>query len=77
MKVFTPSELAEYDGADGTPAYVAHSGAVCDVSGSFLWKHGKHQGLHRAGRDLTAEIETAPHEPDFLQRFPLVRRLEQ
>ena len=77
MKVFTLSELAEYDGANGRPAYVAYKGTVYDVSGSFLWKDGKHQGLHRAGRDLTTEIERAPHDPDFLERFPVVGKLQQ
>ncbi len=63
------------DGVRG-PAYVAYAGRVYDVSGSFLWQKGNHQGLHRAGRDLTAELENAPHGADFLQRFPVVGRLK-
>lgn len=77
MKVFTVNELAEFDGTKGKPAYVAYKGTVYDVSESFLWKGGKHQGLHRAGTDLTSEIERAPHGPDFLKRFPIVGKLHQ
>jgi len=77
MKVFTLSELAEFDGTNGRPAYVAYKGTVYDVSNSFLWKDGKHQGSHRAGRDLTADMDRAPHQADFLERFPVVGKLEQ
>ena len=76
MKVFATAELAEYDGTEGRPAYVACDRVVYDVSQSFLWQGGKHQGLHRAGRDLTREIARAPHEPSFLQRCPVVGKLE-
>ena len=75
MKLFTPAELAEFDGAEGRPAYVAYQGIVYDVSESFLWKGGKHQGLHRAGRDLTEDLAKAPHGADFLARFPVVGRM--
>ena len=77
MKVFTQEQLSESDGTNGKPAYVAYKGIVYDVSESFLWKRGKHQGLHRAGRDLTSEIENAPHEADFLERFPVVGELRE
>ena len=77
MRVFTPDELAKFDGAQGRPAYVAYAGTVYDVSESFLWKGGKHQGPHRAGKDLTAELARAPHGADFLQRFPVVGRMGQ
>ena len=77
MKVFTQEQLSESDGTNGKPAYVAYKGIVYDVSESFLWKGGKHQGLHRAGRDLTSEIENAPHEADFLERFPIVGELRR
>ena len=77
MKTFTTSELAEYSGAHGTSAYVAYEGVVYDVSESFLWKNGNHQGLHLAGRDLTEEIDRAPHGPEFIERCPIVGRLQQ
>ncbi len=69
-------ELRRHDGLRG-PAYVAYAGKVYDVSGSFLWQKGNHQGLHRAGRDLTVELEKAPHDADFLERFPVVGRLKK
>jgi len=77
MKLFTPAELAKFDGADGRAAYVAYRGIVYDVSKSFLWKAGKHQGLHRAGRDLTGQLDTAPHGPEFVERCPIVGRLSE
>ena len=77
MKVFTQEQLSESYGTNGKPAYVAYKGIVYDVSESFLWKGGKHQGLHRAGTDLTSEIENAPHEADFLERFPVVGELRE
>ncbi len=76
-KLFTPEELAKFDGAKGRPAYVAYQGTVYDVSESFLWKGGKHQGLHRAGKDLTSELARAPHGADFLERFPVVGRMRE
>lgn len=36
MKKFTREELAQYDGKNGNPAYVAYKGKVYDVSVSFL-----------------------------------------
>ena len=75
MRKFILAELATFDGSGGRAAYVAYEGAVYDVSDSFLWKSGRHQGLHRAGRDLTAELASAPHESDFLEQFPVVGRL--
>jgi len=72
MKEFTEKELALYNGEDGKPAYVAYKGKVYDVSTSFLWMDGNHQVLHRAGVDLTAALEQAPHGEEARKRFPLV-----
>ena len=46
-----------------------------DLSGSDLWSDGDHQGMHEAGKDLTKDIEDAPHDPDELTRFPVVGEL--
>jgi len=73
---FTAAELAEFDGRDGRAAYIAYGGAVYDVSASFLWKGGQHQGGHVAGRDLTAELDAAPHGPEMLESCPVVGRLK-
>jgi predicted heme/steroid binding protein/uncharacterized membrane protein len=72
MKEFTPETLAENDGANGKPVYIAHQGKVYDVSGSRMWKSGVHMKRHKAGADLTTDIQAAPHEPDVLQRYPQI-----
>ena len=75
MKTFTARELSSHDGKDGRPAYVAYAGLVYDVSESFLWQGGVHQVLHRAGVDLTADLDGAPHGPALLERCPIVGRI--
>ncbi len=72
MKGFTEEELAQYNGKNGNPAYVAYKGRVFDVSASFLWKDGVHQVFHSAGGDLTDALEQAPHYGDVLEKFPVV-----
>ncbi len=72
MKEFTEKELAKFNGKNGKPAYIAYKGKVFDVSASFLWKDGKHQVLHEAGKDLTAALQQAPHGEDVLKRFPAI-----
>lgn len=75
LKKFTLDELAKYNGKDGNPIYVAYKGKVYDLSESELWEEGDHQGLHEAGKDLTKDMEDAPHNPDELERFPIVGEL--
>lgn len=76
-KVFTLEELSRYDGKAGRPAYVSYGGLVFDVSGSSLWRGGRHQKRHDAGRDLTAEFKEAPHSTTILLRLPVVGRLRR
>jgi uncharacterized membrane protein len=47
-----------------------------DVSGSKLWKGGKHMNRHAAGADLTQELQNAPHGEEVLERYPQVGLLE-
>ena len=75
MRIFTDEELARYNGRDNTPAFVAYNGKVYDVSSSFLWKGGRHQVTHVAGKDLTEDLSQAPHGDDLLERFPVVGTL--
>lgn len=75
MRAFTHDELARCDGREGRPAYIAYAGKVYDVTGSFLWRGGRHQALHRAGRDLSESLAEAPHSEELLQRFPVVGSL--
>jgi len=71
----TLKELAQFNGQNGTPAYVAVSGVVYDVSGSKLWQNGNHEGAHQAGQDLTEALKTAPHIRSVVERFPVVGQL--
>lgn len=54
-RVFTVEELAQYDGANGKPAYVAVKGIIYDVSLEATWGGGTHFSLY-AGKDLTAQF---------------------
>ncbi len=74
-KKFTLEELTKYDGKNGQPMYVAVNGKVYDVSDSPFWMDGDHQGLHQAGKDLTDELEMAPHGIETLGRVKLVGEL--
>jgi predicted heme/steroid binding protein len=67
-KKFTLQELAKFDGSDGKPAYVALNGKVYAVSESAFWLGGDHLGAHQAGKDLTGEIDLAPHGPENVDR---------
>jgi predicted heme/steroid binding protein len=71
-KTFTATELVQYDGQNGQPAYVAISGKVYDVSAIAQWKGGKHQGM-TAGKDITAAFEgQSPHTLAFIKAVPVV-----
>jgi predicted heme/steroid binding protein len=69
---FTANELAENNGRNGKPAFIAFEGKVYDVSESPLWLDGDHMGAHEAGKDLTAEMELAPHRNETLQKVKQV-----
>jgi predicted heme/steroid binding protein len=75
MLELTLDELAQYHGRSGAPAYIAFQGNVYDVTRSFLWQEGRHQVVHTAGRDLTGELEAAPHTAGMLERVPIVGTL--
>ena len=76
MKEYTPEELAEYNGKNGK-TYVAYQGQVYDVSESFMWEEGVHQGLHEAGQDLSEAMEEAPHGPEIFKDYPVVGVLKE
>jgi predicted heme/steroid binding protein len=69
---FTLKELEEYDGKGGKPAYIVCKGKVYDVSESSFWMDGDHLGAHQAGKDLTEELELAPHGNEVLERVKLI-----
>ncbi|MGI5992731.1 MAG: cytochrome b5 domain-containing protein [Methanosarcina sp.] len=76
MKEYTLEELEEYNGRDGK-IYVAYQGQVYDVSDSYLWEGGAHQGLHDAGKDLTEEMDEAPHGPEVFKDYPVIGTLKE
>ena len=47
------------------------------MSGSALWRSGVHMKRHQAGRDLTADIQAAPHGPEVMERYPQVGILKE
>ena len=65
-------ELAQKDGKEGRPVYIAYEGKIYDVSQSSLWKTGLHMRRHPSGKDLTTDMGGAPHGPEVLQRYPQV-----
>ena len=75
-RVFTREELAEFDGLEGRPAYVAYGGKVYDLTNSGHVGEGVHY-QHEMGTDLTNDIEDAPHEAEVLDDFPIVGELEE
>jgi predicted heme/steroid binding protein len=78
-RTFTLEELAEFDGEEGRPAYVAVDGVVYDVTASSAWSRGMHSqcGLGAsAGRDLSDVISQAPSSMRaLLQRMPVMGSL--
>lgn len=68
----TKAELAQYDGQNGRPAFVAVNNLIIDVTMVFI--QGKHFG-HPAGRDLTGAF-LREHVPAALSGYPVVGRLE-
>ena len=74
MKQFTVETLAQFDGKNGQPAYVAYEGKVYDVSESAMWDDGEHEAMHSAGSDLTAAHDDAPHDV-YVTDYPHVGTL--
>ncbi|XFA98630.1 cytochrome b5 domain-containing protein [Candidatus Izemoplasma sp. B36] len=67
---FTLDELANYDGADGSTAYIAVNGVVYDVTDVF--NNGMHQGLQLGGTDATTAFGTSPHSQSLLDTLTIV-----
>jgi predicted heme/steroid binding protein len=68
---YSTTELLNRDGRKSKEIWVAYKGKIYDVSTSDLFEDGDHYG-HLAGRDLTIEMEDAPHLDDVLENFPIV-----
>lgn len=69
---FTLDELAQYDGQDGRPAYIAVDGVVYDVTDVPPWSGGMHFGFD-AGADVTEALQSAaPHGAGQLSQAEVV-----
>ena len=75
QKKVTRQELEQNNGKNGKPAYIAYQGKVYDVTESSFWSDGEHLGMHQAGKDLTEELEMAPHREEAFQKVKLVGEL--
>ena len=71
---YTKSQLALRNGQDKPQIWVAYMGVIYDVTGSRLWRNGKHYE-HWAGQDLTHELADAPHTTSVFEKFEKVGRL--
>lgn len=76
MITLTLEELAQYNGKDGKPVYVAVNGLVYDMTGIETWKSGKHKG-NKAGTDLSKKIKSSPHGIAVLKKLKVVGKLVQ
>ncbi|HBJ1652081.1 cytochrome b5 domain-containing protein [Clostridium botulinum] len=71
QREFTLEELAQYDGSNGKPAYVAIEGIVYELSEKAVWANGTHFGL-TASKDLTEQFKSCHGAPKFLSTLPKV-----
>lgn len=74
-KELTPEQLADFDGKEGRPAYIAYKGMIYDMTNSRFWKNGGHMVKHHAGTDLTGALTQAPHKEDKVLAMPQVAML--
>jgi predicted heme/steroid binding protein len=74
LPVYTRSQLAQRNGQDRDEVWIAYRGLIYDVTGSRLWREGKHYE-HWAGQDLTDELPDAPHGERVFDRFEPIGRL--
>jgi len=77
LKTFTREELKHFDGTEGRPIYIGYKGEVYDISASPLFQGEKRMRCHMAGKDLTKELDVAPHGEDLIFKFPVVGRLKE
>ncbi len=75
LRQFTLTELAQYNGDNGSLAYIAVSGTVYDVTNAAEWENGWHKGMHLAGTDCTAAFADSPHSQEILSSLPIVGTL--
>jgi predicted heme/steroid binding protein len=67
-RTFTLTQLAQYDGQNGNPAYAAIDGVVYDITRVF--RNGTHF-THQAGQDLS-DVFYLRHAKNAITRYPVV-----
>lgn len=77
LKSFRIEELQQFDGIEGRPIYIGYKGKVYDISSSPLFQGEKRMRCHVAGKDLTKDMEIAPHGEELVFKFPVVGRLKE
>lgn len=71
----TLEQLAQYNGKNGNPAYIAVDGVIYDVTNNHHWTTGTHEG-YSAGTDLTdAIMGKSPHGISVLGDVSVVGKL--
>lgn len=68
---FTLEELAQYDGMDERPAYVAVDGIVYNVTDFPIWRRGSHFGI-TAGRDVSDKYHSCHAGFPILEELPVM-----
>jgi len=76
-KAASKSNLHNFNGMEGYPAYFVYENKVYDVSNNEKWKDGRHFGRHSAGSDLTGAIEDAPHGSEVFERIECLGGLQE
>jgi predicted heme/steroid binding protein len=74
LSQITRAQLSLRNGQDKPEIWIAYKGIVYDVTGSKMWRQGKHYE-HWAGQDLTDELADAPHTEIVFERLQIVGRL--
>lgn len=75
LRVYTLTELATFNGDNGTLAYMAVNGVIYDVTHADEFSNGWHKGYHLAGTDATALFAESPHSTSILATLPIVGTL--
>ena len=73
--VYTAATIAQYDGKNGNPCYVAVDGIVYDVENNSKWVNGEHVpsgGAAHCGADMSQVILGSPHGKTVLDSLPQV-----
>ena len=71
-RIFTLQELAQHNGRNGLPGYIAINNIVYDVTNVQLLKDGRHHGV-APGNDVS---DLFVHNQAILKRLQVVGKLE-